>query len=110
MPAGLINHTWPFALNLPSIEEAPFAGLIRFNIIELLEGCWKLTRSCGATLNEFQLIIALSDVWLICTVLASGEVIVALPPTTSPASGLAKITQEMSMLLIKSINLLISRE
>lgn len=53
-------------------------------------------------LNDCQLITALSEVWLTWTVLGDGFVIVALPPATSPPTGLASADKVMSEEKIKT--------
>ena len=86
-PLGLISQTWPLALTLPRIW-LPWVSKMRFTASALAEGWTKLTVSDLATLKLCQLMDSLSLVWLM-VVVAPPELMLPLPPTTSPPWGAA---------------------
>src|SRR5579871_1936730 len=77
IPFGLIKKMRPLARKVPRITEGS-APVTRFKVVEEVEGCKNWTSSPALMLKVPQLMIALSESWVMLVVLPDWE-IEALP-------------------------------
>ena len=86
MPFGLTSSTVPGALMVPAIEDGVLP-VTRLSVADDALGWLKLTVFPCPTENECQSMTARLDDWLTFTVLAFGELMLALPAATEPPVG-----------------------
>src|SRR3954452_21239135 len=81
MPSRLTTNTRPLAFSVPSIWEGRSPPMTRLRITADELGCTNVVVSFLPMLNEFQLMIARLEDWLMLTVPVPAPVTVAAPPT-----------------------------
>ncbi len=87
MPCGLISHTWPLAMMVPSMTDG-LKSLMRLRVIDEALGWLNCTVWPCDTLKLFQSMIARCEDWL-TVVRPVREVMLACPPVTCPPVGSA---------------------